>query len=83
MDSENQIQLFKIPNNITYRLPSVDGLSQGNARLLSSSLLTGTYYITATFTEKGSLLSCYKFYVDYDDELSNSVEVEPIVEMLL
>lgn len=81
MDSENQIQLFKIPDKITYTLPSES--SQGNARSLSSNLLTGTYYIRATITERGSLLSCYKFYLDYEAELSNSVEVEPIVQLVL
>lgn len=81
MDSENQIQLFKIPDKITYTLPSES--SQGNARSLSSKLFTGTYYIKATITERGSLLSCYTFYLDYEAELSNSVEVEPIVQLVL
>lgn len=81
MDSENQIQLFKIPDKITYTLPSES--SKGNARSLSSNLLTGTYYITATITERGSLLSCYKFYLDYEAELSNSVDIEPIVQLVL
>lgn len=82
MDSENQIQLFKIPDKITYNTLSSES-SQGNARSLSSKLLTGTYYITATITERGSMLSCYKFYLDYEAEMSNSVEVEPIVQLVL
>ncbi|XP_066153328.1 ganglioside GM2 activator-like isoform X2 [Euwallacea fornicatus] len=84
MKPENKFPLFKIPKKIDFvSIGNVPKFILNKHFIRSYSIpVAGTYWVQASITHYSRYLTCYEFYIDYDNGLSKN-EVESFVDLVL